>query len=130
MLSHARALPSPPALPRRHLLHVYPYAPVDRSPAPLSLVSQPRCRSLGQLSLSTRFETLRVQRLSAHLQRLHQHAPLPEQTVARALDPRDLSVVPRLFLPAHRQGVGNPCPYQLSLVLVAAQCCPIIRNGA
>ena len=37
------------------------------------------------------------------------------------LDPCHLSVVSRLFVPAHCQGSGHPCPDQLSLGLVAAQ---------
>jgi hypothetical protein len=50
MLSHARALPFPPTFQRRYLLHIYPYAPVERSPTPLSSVLQPRGRSMEQLS--------------------------------------------------------------------------------
>ena len=44
-----------------------------------------------------------------------------EPAVTGALDPRHLSVVPRLLVPAHCQGSGRPYPDELSLVLVAAR---------
>ena len=50
----------------------------------------------------------------------------PEQAVAVVLDSRDLSVVSRLLVAAHCQGSGRPYPDQLSLVLVAAQCRPVL----
>ena len=50
----------------------------------------------------------------------------PEQAVAAVLDSRHLSVVPVVFVAAHCPRVGGPYPDQLSLVLVAAQCRPVL----
>ena len=43
-----------------------------------------------------------------------------------ALDSRHISAVPVVFIAAHCQRVGGPCPHGLSLVLVAAQCRPVL----
>src|SRR5687768_12108897 len=110
MLSHAASLPLTPTLQRRHVPRLYPYAPVERSPAPLSPLSVPRRRSLGPLPLPAQVETLLMPRLSAHLQRPHPHAIRPEPAVALTLDPRHLSVVPLPFVPSHGQRAGCPCP--------------------
>ena len=48
------------------------------------------------------------------------------QRSLRVLDSRHLSVVPGVFVPSHRQRSGRPYPHQLSLVLVAAQCRPVL----
>jgi hypothetical protein len=45
-----------------------------------------------------------------------------EQATAGVLDTRHFSVVPRLFVPAHCAGGRCPYPYELSMVLGAAQC--------
>src|SRR5712692_8623887 len=110
--------------------HLYPYAPMERSPATMSPVSQPRRRSVGQVPLPTGMQTLLVQRLQAHLQRPHRHPTPPEQAVAAALDSSDLSALSRLFVSAYREGGGGPYPYQLSLVLVAAECCAVLRDAS
>src|SRR5262249_16832808 len=84
----------------------------------------------GARTLSARVKTLRVPRLSAHLQRPHPHVVGPEQTGALVLDSRDLAVVPLRLVPTHRQGFGCPYPHQLSLVLVVAQCGLVLGNGS
>ncbi len=43
-----------------------------------------------------------------------------------SLDSRHLSVVSVVFVSAHCPGSGRPYPHQLSLVLVAAQCRPVL----
>jgi hypothetical protein len=60
--------------------------------------------------------------LLAHLQRPHCDPVAPEPAPASILDTRDLSVVSRLFVPAHCAGGGRAYPDQFSVVLVAAQC--------
>src|SRR5215831_15839564 len=119
-----------PTLQSRPMLRLHPYAPVERSFAPMPPVPEPRRQSLGNVPLSARVETLLVSRLSADVQRPHPHAVGPEPAVAVALDTRHLPVVPVVFVPAHRQGVGGPCPYQLSLVLVVAQCGLVLREAS
>src|SRR5687768_7177348 len=126
MLTHAASLICTPALQSRTMPSLHPCVALERSPAPMSPLPEPRRQSLGYVPLSARVKTLRVPRLPAYLQRPHPHAVGPEQTGALVLDPRDLSVVPLLLVPAHRQGVGCPYPHQLSLVLVVAQCGPVL----
>src|SRR5436305_2601325 len=104
-------------MPRLH-----PYVALERSPAPVSPVPEPRRRPLGHVPLPPRMHTLLVPRLSVHLQRAHLHAVGPEPAVAGTLDARHLFVVPVVFISSHRQGTGRPYPYELSLVLVVAQC--------
>src|SRR5262245_46056503 len=126
MLTHARALVCPSTLQHRSVSSVYPYIAVERSSALLSPVSEPRRWALGHVPLSTRIETLLVPRLSAHLQRPHAHVVGPEQTVAAALDPRDLSAVPCMLVTPHRQRSRYPYQHQLPLVLVATECRPVL----
>src|SRR5919108_1389967 len=122
MLSHAGTLAFAPPLQRCTVSSLHPYAPVERSPAPMSPVPEPPRWTMGDVPLSARGQTLLVSRLQAHLQRSDQHPAAPEQAVAAALDPRDLSTVPRVLVSPYRQRGGYPYPYQLSVVLVAAQC--------
>src|SRR5215471_4656650 len=93
MLNHVHSLPSPPTLQHGHMPHLYPYAPMERAPPAMSPVSQSRRRSVGEVPLPTGMQTLRVQRLQAHLQRPHQHPAPPEPAVAAALDSDDLSAL-------------------------------------
>src|SRR5262249_19657437 len=51
----------------------------------------------------------------------------PEQTVALALDTGDVSPVSRLLVAAHCPRDWGAYPDQLPLVLVAAQCRPVLR---
>src|SRR2546427_7837048 len=122
MLIHAGALVRPPPLQHRTVSSLHPYAAMERSSTPVSPVPEPRCRSMGQLSLPTRMQTLLVQRLYAHLQRSHQHLAPSKQAVAGVLDSRHLPVVSVVFVATYCQGVRYPYPYELSLVLVAAEC--------
>src|SRR5437660_721252 len=126
ILNYVHSLPSPPTLQHGHMPHLYPYTPMERSPAAMSPVSEPGRRSVGQVPLPTGMQTLLVQRLQAHLQRPHQHPPPPEQAVAAALDSGHLSALSRLFVAAYREGGGGPYPDQLSVVLVAAECCAVV----
>src|SRR5215510_2207760 len=67
-LIDASALIHPSTLQRRTLPSLHPYAPVERTPAPMSPVPEPRRRSLGYLSLPPWVQALLVQRLQADLQ--------------------------------------------------------------
>jgi hypothetical protein len=51
----------------------------------------------------------------------HPYPPV-ERPAAGVLDTCHLPAVPRLCVAAYCQGSAHPYPYQLSLVLVAAQC--------
>src|SRR4029450_9124427 len=117
---HAASLLCPPPLQRRAMSSVHPHLAVARSPHPVSPVPQSRGRSVGPVPLPTPVPTLPVPWLQAPLQRPYRDPVAPEHTTAGVLDTRHLSVVPRLFVPAHRQGTGGPYPDQLSVVLVAA----------
>src|SRR5215471_3920106 len=130
MLNHVHSLPSPPTLQHGHMLHLYPYAPMERSPPAMSSVSQSRRQSVGEVPLPTGVQTLLVQRLQAHLQRPHQHPAPREPAVAAALDSDDLSALSRLFVSAYREGGGSPYPHQLSLGLVAAECRAVLRDAS
>src|SRR5947208_9048481 len=59
-LIHAGALIPPPTLQRRYLPCLYPYAAVERSSTPVSPVPEPGYRSVGDVSLPTRMQTLLV----------------------------------------------------------------------
>ena len=50
----------------------------------------------------------------------------PEPALTAVLDSCHRLVVPVVFIPSHRAGIGCPYPHQLSLVLVVAQCCPVL----
>jgi hypothetical protein len=63
-------------------------------------------------------------------QRPHRDPVAPEPAAADVLDPRHLSIVPRLFVPVHCARGGGAYPDQLSLVLVATQCCAVLRDAA
>src|SRR5437879_2126470 len=106
----------------RYMPSLHPYAAVERSPTAMSLLLQPSHWSLGQLPLPTRMQTLLVQRLQAHLQRSDRYPAPSEQAVAATLDSGNFSALSRLFVSADREGSGGAYPYQLSLVLVAAEC--------
>src|SRR5215211_7371094 len=84
---------------------------------------------LGHVPVSTWMQTLLVSRLQAHLQRPHRDPVPPDPALTVALDTRYLSVVPCLFVPAYCAGGGSPYPDELSLVLVAAQCRPVIWDA-
>src|SRR5215813_10898311 len=84
----------------------------------------PRCHSddvgpCGPVPLPARMSTLPVPGLQAHLQRPHRDPVAPDLAAVGILDPRHLSVVPRLFVPAHCARGGGPYPDQLSLVVEA-----------
>ena len=81
---------------------------------------------MGDVSLPPRLQTLLVQRLQAHFQRSHPYHAAPEQAVAAALDPRDVFALPRVLVAAYCQGGGDAYPDKLSVVLVAAQCGPVL----
>src|SRR5205814_9797505 len=76
---------------------------------------------LGHLTIPPPVPKLLVPWLQAHLQRPHQCAAASESATTVILDSRHLSVVSRLFVPAHRQRARHSYPDQLPLVLVAAQ---------
>src|SRR5438034_2161061 len=59
-LIHVGALIRPPTLQRRPVSGLHPYAAVERSSPPMSPLSEPRCRSVGELPLPTRLQTLLV----------------------------------------------------------------------
>ena len=67
-------------------------------------------------------KTLPVQTLSAYLQRPYPDPVCPSQAVTLSLATRHFSVMPLMLVPSHREGGGCACPYELPLVLVAAQC--------
>src|SRR5919201_4354431 len=100
ILHHGNALLCPPTLQHRTLSRLYPHIAVERSPTAVSPVSQSRCRSVGPVPLPARVSTLPVPGLQAHLQRPHRAPVAPELATVGLLDPRPLSVVPRLFVPA------------------------------
>src|SRR5215831_1295174 len=67
-LIHAGALVRPPTLQRRSMSRLHPYVAVERSSPPVSPVPEPGHRSVGDIPLSPRLQTLLVQRLQAYLQ--------------------------------------------------------------
>jgi len=75
-------------------------------------------------------QTLLVSRLQAHLQRPHRDFAPPDPAVTVALDSRDVSALSRLLVTAHCQRSGPPYPDELSLVLVATQCRPVLRDAS
>src|SRR5215813_3200026 len=101
---------------------VPPYATVARSSAAMSSMPEPPHWTVGYLPVPPRVQTLLVPWLQAHLQRPHRYPAPSEPATTVVLDSRHLSVVSRLFVPAHRQRARHPYPDQLPLVLVAAQC--------
>src|SRR5262245_25070423 len=126
ILIHVDPLTCPPAFQYRHLPRLPPDSTVERSPAPMPPLPQPSGWPLGDVPLPTRIQTLPLQGLRADFQRPDQDAVRPEPAVPRALDCGDLSVVPLVFVPSYRQGVGHACTHQLSSVLVASQRCLIL----
>src|SRR5215470_8241170 len=92
ILHHGNAVLCPPTLQRRTLSSLYPHLAVERSPPPVSPVSQSRCRSVGPVPRPARVSTLPVPGLQAHLQRPHRDPVAPEHTAAGVLDTRHLSV--------------------------------------
>ena len=107
---------------------LYPYAPVDRAPTPMSPVPEPGRRSLGDIPLPPWVQALLVQRLPADFQRSDPYPAPPEQAVMCVLDSGDLPVVPVVCVATHGPGGGGPEPDQLSLVLVAAEYGRVLRN--
>src|SRR5215470_15905421 len=95
---------------------------MERSAAAVSSLPEPPHWPVGHIPISTRVQTLLVSWLQAHLQRPHPDPVAPEHATIVVLDPRHLSVVSRLLVPAHCQRAGYPYPDQLPLVLVAPQC--------
>src|SRR5215510_13333082 len=57
-LIHVGALVRPPALQRRTVSRLHSYAAMERSAAPMSVVSEPQRWSLGRLPLPARTATL------------------------------------------------------------------------
>src|SRR5712691_10269319 len=78
MLIHAGARVHPPLLQCQPVSSLHPYAAVERSATPVSPVPEPGRRSMGDVPLPTRVQTLLVQWLQAYLQRPHEHAVGPE----------------------------------------------------
>src|SRR5262249_47097988 len=130
VLSAADSLIPPPTLQRRSVPCLSPYAPVARSPAPLSPLPQPRRQSLAHVPLPSRVQTLRPPRLPAHLQRSHEPPAAPGPAVAVAWDPGLLSPLSLVFVSAYRQGGGSAYPYGLPMVLVAAQRRAVLREAS
>src|SRR4030095_6660813 len=106
----------------RTVPRIHPYAAVERSCSPMSPVPESGRRSVGDVPLAPRVSTLLVSGLQAHLQRSHADLAPPEQAVAGVLEPRDLPVRSLVCVPAPRERTGWPCPHELALGLVAAQC--------
>jgi hypothetical protein len=130
ILIHVDPLACPPTLQYRHLPRLPPDSTVERSPSPMPPLPQPSGWSLGDVPLPTRFQTLPLQNLRADIQRPDQDAVRPEPAISPALDYGDLSVMPGVFVPSHRQGVRPSCPHRLSLVLVAASRRLVLRDGS
>src|SRR5262245_47854762 len=126
MLSHAGTLAFAPPLQRRTVPSVHPYAPVERSSAPMSSLPEPPHWTVGHLPISPRVQTLLVPSLQAHVQRPHRYPAPSDQATAAVLDSRHFSVVSVVFIPAYCAGGGRPYPDELSLVLVAAQGCAVV----
>src|SRR5947199_8195797 len=84
ILNYAGTLLSPLILQSRHLSRLYPYAPVEGSPAPVPPASQPPCRSEGDLSLPARGQTLLMKRLSAYDHRTYQLVAITMKAVVSA----------------------------------------------
>src|SRR5215470_2372464 len=61
ILSHADALIYPPALQCRTMPSLHPYAALERSLTPMSPVPEPGRRSVGDVPLPPRLQTLLVQ---------------------------------------------------------------------
>src|SRR5262245_48845007 len=128
VLLNADPLAFTPAVQCRNLPNLYPCLAMERSPPAMSPVPEPRCRPVGHVSLPAGMQTLLVQRLQAHLQRSHRYPLTPEQAIAGVLDSRHVPVVSVLFVAADCERVGGAWPYELSLVLVAAQYGCLLRN--
>src|SRR5467141_1370088 len=65
---HASALVPPPTLQHRSVPSLHPHAAMERSRTPMSPVPEPGRRSVGDVPLPPRMQTLLVQRLQAYLQ--------------------------------------------------------------
>src|SRR5262249_17305009 len=130
MLSHADTLPFAPPLQRRTVPSLHSYTPVERPSTAMSSMPERSHWPLGHVPVSTMLQTLLVSWLQAHLQRPHRDSAPPEPAVTVALDSRNLFALPCLLVTAHCQGSGRPRPDELSLVLVAAQCGPVLRDAA
>src|SRR5689334_20211166 len=89
----------------RRVPSLQPSAVVERSSAAMASVPEPPPWTGGHLSRSPRVHTLLVSSRYAHLQRPHPDPMAPEHATAGLLDPRHLSAVSRLFVPAPRQKV-------------------------
>src|SRR5262249_46295615 len=122
ILSHADALPFARPLQRCTVPSLHPSAAVARSSTAMSALPEPPHWPVGHIPISPRVQTLLVPSLQAHLQRSHRYPAASEPATTVVLDPCHLSVVSRLFVPAHCQRSGYSYPDQLPLVLVAAQC--------
>ena len=81
---------------------------------------------VGYLPIPPRVQTLLVLWVQADLQRPHRDLAASEHTTPVVLDSRHFSVVSVVFIPAHRERIGYPYPDELSLVLVAPQCGPVL----
>src|SRR5882724_10357329 len=68
ILIHASALVHPPTLQHRSVSSLHPHAAMERSLPPMSPVLEPGRRSVGEVPLPPRMQTLLVQRLQAYLQ--------------------------------------------------------------
>src|SRR4029453_1721992 len=77
-LIHVGALIRPPTLQRRPVSGLHSYAAVERSSPPMSPVPEPGRRSVGDVPLPPRVQTLLVSRLQAHLQRPYPYPAPPE----------------------------------------------------
>src|SRR5947209_8565130 len=130
VLLNADPLALTPAVQCRNLSNLYPCLAMERSPTAVSPLPQSRCRSLGQLPRPAGMQTLLVQRLQAHLQRSDSYPAPSKQAVAAALDAGDVSAVSGVLVSAYCQGGGGAYPDQLSVVLVAAECRPVLRDAA
>src|SRR5262249_29887058 len=125
-LIHAGALVRPPTLQRRSMSRLHPYVAVERSSPPVSPVPEPGHRSVGDIPLSPRLQTLLVQRLQAYLQCPHPYGAPSQQTATPILDTGDLSALSRLLVAADGPRDRGAYPDQLPLGLVAAECCPVL----
>src|SRR5262249_512545 len=86
----------------------------------------------GAPPLPARTATLPLSRarLQAPLQSPHRNPLGWQQALCHASDSCDVSLVPVVFLSPHGPRIGGAYADGLTLVLVAAQCRPVLQDGA
>jgi len=111
-----------PLRERNRWLMAAGYAPIYRE----TVLTAPEMRPAQQ---ALEF-VLQQQELQAHLQRPHRNSAPPKPAITVARDSRHLFALSCLLVTAHCQGSGRPQPDELSLVLVAPQGGPVLRDAA